>query len=264
MQYLFVMVMHGDFIQLQGAAMISFFILLCFLFILVFSMITLTASEKEKATNMMLGNLNQMMEENYYIMNQTIMDHAKAVHDFHHHLSAICALSQNGEDEQIPEYIRSVLSASFIPTKLCRSGCSIVDAVINSKLSEAEQKGIKAEYEIHIHDISVFEPADLCAVMSNQIENALEACDKLEQGRRVWIDIRQQANFVLFRVINPVAQDPFLTNHDLASTKTDTTRIHGIGLRNLYDIAKKYNGAVKSEYVDGRFISTVLLCVDTV
>lgn len=264
MQYLFAMVLYGDFIQLQGAAMISFFILLCFLFILVFSTITLTASEKEKATNLMLGKLNQMMEENYYMLNQTILDHAKVVHDFHHHLSAISTLSQNGECAQIPEYIHSLLSTSFIPVKLCRSGSSIVDAVINSKLSEAGQKEIQAEYEIHINDLTSFEPADICAILSNQIENAFEACEKLEQGRKVQIDIRQQGNFVLFRVANPVVQDPFITNRDLASTKTDTTRMHGMGLKNLQDIAGKYNGSLKNEYAGGHFISTVLLCVDTV
>lgn len=264
MQYLFSMVLHGNFIQLQGAALVSFFILMSFLFILVFSMITLTAAEKEKVTNLMLGKLNQMMEENYYMLNQTILDHAKAIHDFHHHLSAISTLSQTGECRQVPEYIRSILSTSFIPAKLCRSGSGIVDAVINSKLSEAGQKDIQTEYEIHINDFSSFEPADICAILSNQIENAFEACEKLERGRKVQIDIRQQANFVLFRVANPVVQDPFIANKDLASTKSDTSRMHGIGLKNLQDIAGKYNGSLKNEYADGRFVSTVLLCVDTV
>lgn len=59
---------------------------------------------------------------------------------------------------------------------------------------------------------------------------------------------------------NPVAANPFLDNENLASTKTDSNVIHGLGLKNIQDIAKKYNGSLHCEYANGRFISTVLLC----
>ena len=264
MQYLFAMVLHGDFIQLQGAAMVSLFILLCFLLILAFSMITVTVSEKEKATNQMLANLNQNMEINYYILNESITSNAKAMHDFHHHLSVIDALAKKEDSGPVTEYIHSVLSASLIPEPLCQSGNNIIDAVINAKLSEAKQKKIDVSYIVCVEDLSSFEQADICAILSNQLENAFEASEKIENGREVQIDIRQQEGFVLFNVTNRVAADPFMNNKNLASTKPDSTVVHGFGLKNIQDIAEKYNGSLKNEYAEGFFISTVLICSPTI
>lgn len=227
-------------------------------------MIILTVSEKEKATNQMLANLNQMMELNYYSLNERITSNAKAMHDFHHHLSVIDTLAQKEECPSITAYINSVLTTSFKPTHLCRSGNNIIDAVINSKLDEADQKKIDVNYVIHIDDLSAFEQADICAVLANQIENAFDACEKMEDKRNVHIDIRQQESFVLFRVSNSVASNPFFENENLASTKSGSTVVHGLGLKNIQDIAEKYNGSLKNEYVDGHFISTVLICSQTV
>ncbi len=264
MQYLFAMVLHGDFVQLQGAAMISLFILLGFLLILVFSMITVTVSEKEKATNQMLANLNQNMETNYYMLNESITSNAKAMHDFHHHLSVIDALAKNESGGSIEEYIHSVLATSLMPVKLCHSGNSIIDAVINVKLSEAKQKQINVDYIVRVEDLSSFEQADICAILSNQIENAFEACEKMDNERKVQIDIRQQEGFVLFKVINGVITNPFLKNRNLVTTKTTSEIAHGFGLKNIQDIAEKYNGSLKSEYADGCFFSTVLICSRTI
>ncbi len=260
LQYLFTMVLYGNAIQLQGSAILSLFVLLCALFTFVFSMITLSASEREKATNQMLASMNQMMEANFYSLNESITGNAKAIHDFHHHLSVIQTLAQKEEPAQISEYIGSVLTASFVPARLCQCGNNILDAVINAKLTEAGQKGIDAAYTIQIEDLSAFAQADICAVLANQIENAFEACEKVAGARRIQIHIHQKEGFVLFKVTNPVAANPFLDNENLASTKTDSNVIHGLGLKNIQDIAKKYNGSLHCEYANGRFISTVLLC----
>lgn len=264
MQYLIAMVLHGDFIQLQGTAIISFFVLLCFIFILFFSMIVVTVSEKGKATNQMLANLNQNMEKNYYILNENIISNAQTMHDFHHHLSVVDALAKRGDVGSITEYIHSVLTISVTPAQLSHSGNNVIDAVINAKLSEAKQKQIDVDYEVRVEDLSSFEQADICAILSNQIENAFEACEKVENGRKVQIDIQQQEGFVLFKVANRVPVDPFLNNKNLASTKLEPTVAHGFGLKNIQDIAQKYNGSLKNEYSEGRFISTVLICSRTI
>lgn len=260
LQYFFTTVLYGDSVQLQGSAILSLFILLCALFTFVFSMITLSVSEREKAANQMLESMNQMMKTNYYLLNESITGSVKAIHDFHHHLSVIQTLAQNGDSDRISEYIGSVLTASSAPAQLCRSGNDIIDAVINSKLSEAGRKGIKAAYTIHIQDLSSLEQADICAILANQIENAFEACENVPAERNVQIDIRQRERFVIFKVSNSVAGNPFLDGENLASTKADSAGTHGLGLKNIQDTVQKYNGSLQSEYKNGRFISTAI-CV---
>ncbi len=259
MQFLFAMVLNGNYVQLQGAMLVSFVILPCFLFLLIFSRITAAFSEKEKAAHQRLSAMNRLMEANYSLLNQSLANHAKAMHDFHHHLAVIDSLAQREKPAQISEYVHSIMDTSFLSAPLCRCGNDIIDAVINTKLREAEQKEITLDFRIILKDLSAFEQADICAILSNQIENAFEACETVPPEKRVQIDIRQRENFVLFKVTNPVASDPFLHNASLTSTKTGDGAVHGLGLRNMQDIAEKYSGSLKNEYVDGRFISTVLI-----
>ena len=181
------------------------------------------------------------------------------MHDFHHHLAVIDSLAQREKPAQISEYVHSIMDTSFLSAPLCRCGNDIIDAVINTKLREAEQKEITLDFRIILKDLSAFEQADICAILSNQIENAFEACEAVPPEKRVQIDIRQRENFVLFKVTNLVASDPFLHNASLTSTKTGDGAVHGLGLRNMQDIAEKYSGSLKNEYVDGRFTSTVLI-----
>ncbi|RAZ94637.1 hypothetical protein DK853_34125 [Klebsiella oxytoca] len=53
-----------------------------------------------------------------------------------------------------------------------------------------------------------------------------------------------------------------MNNSSLTSTKTDTSTQHGLGLKNISDIADKYSGFLRSEYKDGHFISVVSLCYE--
>ena len=153
-----------------------------------------------------------------------------------------------------------MLETSYQELKLCRSGCDIVDAVINYQHMQALEKGIDFKYHVKAGDLDSFGPVDICAILSNQIENAIEACIKIEEKdkRFVSIEIRQHENFVLFQVANSVQEDPFLHN-SLATTKSEGTFLHGLGLKNIRDAAKKYSGSLQNRCENGVFTSTVLL-----
>ena len=105
---------------------------------------------------------------------------------------------------------------------------------------------------------------DICGILANQIDNALEACKSMPESfpREIKITIKQVENFAFFRVENTTKCNPFTNNHSLASTKNDTSTQHGLGLKNIRDIANKYNGFLRSEYENGVFISVVSLCFE--
>lgn len=262
MQCLFSMTIYGDFATLQGASIISFTYLLCFLIAIIFALFSITEMEKERTTNELLQSRNQMLEQNYQQIHKNAQENAKRLHDFHHHLVAIRGMAGEGQTGRINEYAGSLLETSYQELKLCRSGCDIVDAVINYKHAEALQKGIDFQYHVKFGNLDSFAPVDICAILSNQIENAIEACIKIEEKERrfVEVEIRQQENFVLFQVNNSVHEDPFLHNSQLATTKPEDTFRHGLGLKNIRDTAQKYNGSLQNRCKNCVFTSTVLLC----
>lgn len=155
-----------------------------------------------------------------------------------------------------------MLSTSYEAIEFCNCGCDIINAVINCKALEARSSHIEFQYHVDFHEPTNLKPVDICAVLANQIENALEACEKIEDPdkRIVRVEIRQRNGFALFKVMNTVRENPFRYEDKLLTTKTDTSRMHGLGLKNISDIARKYSGSMQTKYQDGMFISTVLLC----
>ncbi len=262
MQYLFSVVLYGDYVSLQIASIISFFFLLCFMAVVIFALLSVTKSEKHRSDNEILQRTNEIMEQNYQRMHEDVHQNAKLLHDFHHHSAAIRELAAQKKTDEIIEYIDSMLSTSYEAIEFCNCSCDIINAVINCKALEARSRHIEFRYQVDFHEPTNLKPVDICAVLANQIENALEACEKIEdQDKRiVRIEIRQRDGFALFKVMNTVRENPFRYEDKLLTTKTDTSRTHGLGLKNISDIAKKYSGSMQTNYQDGMFISTVLLC----
>lgn len=67
-------------------------------------------------------------------------------------------------------------------------------------------------------------------------------------------------SFVILRVENTVLSDPFMDNPDLKSTKSASLAPHGYGLLNIRSIAQKYEGTLRTEFTNGKFVSVVSLC----
>ena len=134
-----------------------------------------------------------------------------------------------------------MLSTSYEAIEFCNCGCDIINAVINCKALEARSSHIEFQYHVDFHEPTNLKPVDICAVLANQIENALEACEKIEDPdkRIVRVEIRQRNGFALFKVMNTVRENPFRYEDKLLTTKTDTSRMHGLGLKNISDIARK-------------------------
>ncbi len=261
-QFLFSIVISSDIGELQSAVIFSWFFALCFILAILALFSSLSKSEQMYQTQKMLQAENEMMAENYSQMNSLQKEYAKELHDFKHHLTAILGLSLENKQEQIPEYIQRLLSTSHPHTVVCHSGSDITDAIINCKYAEAKELHIAFSFVANLHDPVSIDPIDICGILSNQIDNAFDACKQIDNPkvRMVEVEVKQTQDMVFFLVKNTVAHDPFENNAVLQSTKQKGKKRHGLGLENIRGIAEKYNGSVRNEYVNGRFISSVSLC----
>lgn len=266
MQSLFNIILGGDYVQMQGAFIFFFFFLLCFLVVVLMLLISMASTESNRIENRLLQNTNQMMEENYQALHQDLQTNAKMIHDFHHHLRVIRGIAERENPEELLSYIDSILNASYREMDLCRSGSDVIDAVINCNAAEAERKGIPFHYDVTLHSPLGIDPVDICAVLANQIENALEACGKVPNAdtRFVNVEITQHGGFVVFTVSNASLEPSLNKVGELVSRKERQGKSHGFGIKNIRDVTEKYNGHLTSKYADGVFTSTALLCISTI
>ena len=265
-QYLMNAILSHDIHTMRQASIVSFLVLL--LFFLVFSLLLLTISsrDQERAQRLVLQQTDRLMEKNYQTLHQDLQENAKRIHDFHHHLQVILGFAELAGDQKTKEYIQSLLDVSYRDIRMCSCGNDIIDAVINCSAAEAARFQIDFQYNVELSSsLSQIAPIDLCAVLGNQVENALDACKKIPDSQRrfIQVSIRQNKGFVVIQVTNSAYRNPFTADGRLVTSKEDP-EFHGLGLKSIQDTVDKYNGYLTNSYEDHQFKSEALLCFSTI
>ena len=248
----------------------QFIVIFCWLlfslcFALFFSIVVMVSNYlNERRSNELLQMTNVLMTQNYRELHQEQQTFSRQLHDFKHHLMALRGLLSAGKGGEAEDYLDSLLDGTYREARQCHSGSDIIDAILNCKLAQARLEGIDLSFEADFPLRTNLLDADICGVLANQLDNAFDACRRLpaDKPREIRAEVRQVRSFAFFQVENSVAENPLLHNRELRSTKQGGSPLHGIGLRNIREIATKYDGSVRHEYKDGRFLSVVTLCFE--
>ena len=229
----------------------------------IFAVTVKTKYEKEKREAELMEITNTMMKKNFAEMQNTHDTIRQQVHDFKNHIRTINGMLE--KDTEAKAYTEQLLSVSYKQARLCNSGNSVIDSIINCKITEAELQNTQFSYNVALTSELNIASVDICAVLANQIDNALEACRKIsdEKERFVKVKIFQKESFVFFKVENSCKKNPFNSKRELVSTKSDPSGLHGYGIKNIIKTAKSYNGTVKSDYSDGVFTSVAMILNNT-
>ena len=245
--------------RIQIAAIFSLLFILLSLIVTI-AVISINARlQREQQERSLMEVANRYMEKNYQELrtSQTII--RRQVHDFKNHIRTLRGLLN--EDTSAVEYAEALLAESYALSNQCSSGNEIIDSIINTKAIEAQEKAIRFEFFVHLEETINLSSTDICAILANQIDNALEACAKIDAAaeRFVKVEIFQKETFLFFKVTNSAKNDPFDIRHELVSSKPDSAGLHGFGIKIIKEIAARYNGLLKMEYKDGVFYSTVMI-----
>jgi len=253
------LIVTDELLKIQVAAIFSLLFILLSLFVTI-AVISFNARlQKEQQERVLLDVANRYMEKNYKELQTSQSIIQRQVHDFKNHLRTLRGMLKS--DFPAIEYVEELLSESYELSKQCHSGNDIIDSIINTKAIEAAEKSIRFEFAIHLSEPITLSSTDICAILANQIDNAIEACEKTisNSDRFVKIDIYQKETFLFFKVVNTAGKDPFNANHELISSKSTAEGAHGFGIKSIRETAGRYNGLLEIEYKDGVFYSTVMV-----
>jgi sensor histidine kinase regulating citrate/malate metabolism len=160
-------------------------------------------------------------------------------HDYHNHIQTMKAYRKLGENTKLDEYLESLDNDLTSVDTLIRSGNVMVDAILNSKLSLIRSRRININAKAAVPpDLSISE-IDLCIILGNLLDNAMEACLKLinEEDRhmRVYIDIKRDQLYI--SVTNTSGKIARKQNGRYLSDKGGS---HGFGLVRVDKLVDKY------------------------
>jgi len=120
----------------------------------------------------------------------------------------------------------------------------LVNAILTDKISEAEKQGIRVKFSANLPEKLNVQGNDLCSLLVNMLDNAIEACTKLPDGqeRNMDISIKLKNDFIYFGVFNSSASSPIIEDEEFVTLKEDQAK-HGYGIAIMRRIVRKYDGA---------------------
>ena len=197
----------------------------------------------------LLAQRDELARNSYEVMRRQNEQVMMLRHDMVKHFRV---LRQTVTDEKAAAYLDELIGENEKIRPVVQSGNEMLDVILNGKLSAAADAGITVELvRTQAPDKLPLTDAELCSLMMNLLDNAVEAASAPGVKRRyIKLDMHVQNNYFVFTCENGATLDWI---------KKETAPERGLGLKVVRQIAERYGNLFDTEYGDGYYRVTVPL-----
>lgn len=179
-------------------------------------------------------------------------------HDYHNHLQSLKGYLSLNKVDQMKNYLNELETDLDSIDTLYHSGNLQLDSILNAKLSIAEKGQIRIHCDASIPPQLHVSDLDLCVILGNLLDNAIESCRKIknpdERFIRVYIGILKKQLYI--SITNATSETvKQRTDHYFTTKRGD----HGHGLKRVDQVVKKYDGYLNRQNEPGVFATEIVL-----
>ncbi len=179
-------------------------------------------------------------------------------HDYKNHIQVMRASLEMGNLAELGNYLGELSVDLNTVDTVIKTGNVMADAILNSKLALCKAKNVPYDVTASIPENCSVSDVELCVIIGNLLDNAMEACEKIEDKTqrfiRVYIGIFKSQLYI--NVTNSMVGTPNKKGRVYKSSKGEN---HGFGLMRVDRIADKYDGYVNRQFEDGVFGTEIML-----
>lgn len=205
-----------------------------------------------------LATLEQIMEresENYRAIAGSYAEIRNIKHDLRNQVVVLNDLLKDDKYDEAKQHINQLYNDVEKVTSVCYTGNSAVDSIINLKGDYARNRNISYMSKIKVNSID-FDTVSICRILGNAIDNAIEACERMEIDEKcVCIAMHQLDNKLIIEIENTSL--PVDVNNLITSKKNKEA--HGIGMQSIRQTVESMNGYVSCNYENGYFSIKIVL-----
>lgn len=217
-------------------------------------------SQIEKERDIMEIQLQRQQDEMQHLQQQ-YEEISILRHDFRNGIDCLCGMIEQGDCSGALAYAKRFKERK-VNTILSQVQCSstMLNAVVNAKFNDAQSKGIDTSLRLVVqipHDLEF----DLSIMLSNLLDNAIEACEKNPSNVQILLTISEEAGYYRLVVRNTIAASVLKKNQELKTEKANK-KLHGWGLRSVTDLVSKRNGLIDFYEKEGMFYVDILLPIE--
>lgn len=179
-------------------------------------------------------------------------------HDYRNHIQVMKAYAAQGDWEAIRNYLDLLDQDLTTVDTVIKTGNAMTDAILNSKISLAKSKDIQVVADAHIPVKLKSSEIDLCCIIGNLFDNAIEASLPLPEDKRlirVYMDMKNTQLYISFTNFTAGKKLPKLGGR----FRTTKGQGHGFGLQRIDAIVERLEGYISRNSEDGAFTTEILL-----
>lgn len=181
----------------------------------------------------------------------------KMRHDLKNTFAALSGYLNKGDIETARQFVEE--KTENLGKLTHSTGHPALDAVMNAKRTKAFENHIQFEAKIALPQELLMDEMDLCIILGNALDNALEACEKMPRDQaHIFLNLHKSGEMLFIEIKNTFKEEPVSGSEGLVTTKRDKKN-HGFGLKTMEQLTKKYEGAIDYEAKEGWFCLSINL-----
>lgn len=190
----------------------------------------------------------ELQMERYNASKELEQETRRIRHDMKNHLLSVGMLLEDGKTEEARKYIESITKQVEKLSPDISTGHMLVDAILSDKRKKAMSIGAVFDIDGNVPKELNIENVDLCTILANGLDNAIEALGRIEEGKRIIkCEFKQQGGMLYINLRNTTAEK------FTGETSKEDKKNHGFGLMNMRMAVEKYDGVmeVRTDKIDG-------------
>lgn len=214
--------------------------------------------EKENELFLLQNELDKIeTDKTYYdILEKQNRELQIYAHDAKKHLSAIRDLNDN---PIIEDYVNTMSDALKTYSSSCHSGNHLLDVIINKYETECRLKSIDFSFDVKLCNLDFIENYDLVTILGNLLDNAVRASENTENAF-VSLYTHYANTYAVLEISNKCSTPPVFFDKELLTTK-ENKRQHGLGIKSVKKVLKKYGGDFEWKYDNTDKVFTAVLMI---
>lgn len=207
-------------------------------------------NEKNLLQKQMIAYENQIE-----IINQSMNTINSMKHDMKNHIFSLQNMYEN-DSERANNYANEILSQLDNNTVFAKSNNVAFDSIINFKLQELKGENIDINVSVDAPKEINISPYDITVILGNLLDNAITALKTNHVDKSLHLKIKCSKGKLMIFLDNTFDGNLRFENGIIKSSKGERT---GLGLVNIHKSLENYNGYLTTEYIENRFLVTVLI-----
>ena len=251
----FATTVYTDFLYRGTRVSVQFMPFVISAFYFVFALFYYTEIQKqaniERERDMLNTQFRQAQKE-FASLRQMQQNAAAYRHDMRHHFALLQGLASKGHMEELKEYLQIAQSDmdAITPLRFCEN--ETVNLILSTFAAKAKQAGILLTIEARLPDTLPFSDTELCSLLSNALENAIQASENIADSNKRSIKLRiySKNKKLCIDIRNSYQTEPIF-HQGLPISKEQG---HGFGIKSMAHIVEKHGGVFQFSVKDGWFI----------